>query len=143
MPMLLEHIDAIARKKQRAVLYLTFHPKKSKKGSSMSVFSSFNWKNDQRRNQVCEWLTAHHIAWQPCGHIASENSMLPYIGQIYLDVPFDENDPQYVLVRDYLEFPDGRLRFKTVGFWYLTLEKAMENAHHDEPGFWEKWAENF
>ena len=29
MPMLIEHIDAIARKKQRDVLYLTFHSKKS------------------------------------------------------------------------------------------------------------------
>ena len=29
MPMLIEHIDAIARKKQRDVLYVTFHPPKS------------------------------------------------------------------------------------------------------------------
>ena len=28
MPMLIEHIDAIVRKKQRDVLYVTFHPKK-------------------------------------------------------------------------------------------------------------------
>lgn len=26
MPMLIEHIDAIARKKQRAVLFIAFHP---------------------------------------------------------------------------------------------------------------------
>ena len=25
----------------------------------------------------------------------------------------------------------------------LTLETAMQNAHHDEPGFWGKWAEDF
>jgi hypothetical protein len=69
--------------------------------------------------------------------------MCGYHGQIYLDVPFDDNDPLYVLVRDYLENPNGTRRFETVGFWYLPLEKAMENAHHDEPGFWEKWAEDF
>ncbi len=29
MPMLIEHIDAIARKKQRTVLYVTFEPYQS------------------------------------------------------------------------------------------------------------------
>lgn len=62
---------------------------------------------------------------------------------IYIDVPFDENDPQYQQVQAYMEHADGSMRFPTVKFWYLPLEKAMENAHHDEPGFWEKWAENF
>jgi len=127
MPMLVEHIDAIARKKQRDVLYLTFHHR----------------KQDPMRDTVCKWLTEHHIEWQPCGHFADESSMCSYRGQIYLDVPYDDNNSSYVLVRDYLENPDGTMRFETVGFWYLTLEKAMENAHHDEPGFWEKWADGF
>ena len=60
-----------------------------------------------------------------------------------MDVPFDDNDPVYVLVRDYLENPDGSMRFETVVLCYLPLAIAMENAHHDEPGFWEKWAEDF
>lgn len=47
------------------------------------------------------------------------------------------------LVRDYLEYSNGTMRFETVGFWYLPLEKAMENAHYDELGFWERWAESF
>ena len=69
--------------------------------------------------------------------------MLPYLGNIYIDVAFDENDPQYQLVRKYLENPDGTPRNKRVRFYYLPLEHAMKNAHHDEPGFWEKWAETF
>jgi hypothetical protein len=44
---------------------------------------------------------------------------------------------------DYLEYPDGTMRFKNVCFYALSLEIAMQNAHHDAPGFWEKWAENF
>ena len=30
-----------------------------------------------------------------------------------------------------------------VTFFYCPLDKAMENAAHDEPGFWQRWAENF
>ncbi|WP_262966122.1 hypothetical protein [Methylobacter psychrophilus] len=142
MPMLIDHIDAIARKKQRDVLYVTFNPKHSDDDDSCDNLF-WHWEGDPMRKTTCNWLTEHHINWQMCGHIANENSMGGYYGQIYLDVPFDENDPQYQQVRDYLENPDGTLRFETVGFWYLTLEYAMKNAHHDEPGFWEKWAEDF
>ncbi len=142
MPMLIEHIDAIARKKQRAVLYVTFEPHQSDARASWKRFS-YNWEKDPMRETVCQWLTEHHIPWQPCGAVADENMMCSYRGQIYLDVPYDDNDPLYVLVRDYLENPDGSRRFESVYFWYLPLDKAMENAHHDEPGFWEKWAENF
>jgi hypothetical protein len=28
-------------------------------------------------------------------------------------------------------------------FWALSLNVATTNAHQDEPGFWERWAENF
>jgi len=142
MPMLIEHIDAIARKKQRDVLYLTFHPKGST-GIDWWDNDSYNWQQDPMRETVCNWLTEHHIAWQPCGYFADENSICGSDGQIYLDVPYDDNDLLYVLARDYLENPDGTTRFDTVSFWYLPLQTAMENAHHDEPGFWEKWAENF
>ena len=35
------------------------------------------------------------------------------------------------------------MRNEQVQFFYLPLEHAMRNAHHDEPGFWDKWADNF
>lgn len=155
MPMLIEHIDAIARQKQRDVLYLTFQPPGCDPQSLHSLDfyeeeddldaegASYNWREDPKREEICQWLTAHQINWQECGDIANENVMCSYEGQIYLDVPFDENDPQYCLLRDYLEHPDGTMRFATMTFYYLPLASALKNAHHDEPGFWEKWAENF
>jgi hypothetical protein len=33
--------------------------------------------------------------------------MMPYQGQIYIDVPFDENDSQYQKLVGYLENPDA------------------------------------
>ena len=142
MPILIEHIDAIARKKQRDVLYVTFSPKIITDIDWWDC-DSFNWQQDPMRGTVCKWLTEHGIHWQHCSDFADVNSMRSYEGQIYLDIPYDDSDPLYALVRDYLENPDGSMRFETIGFWYLPLAKAMENAHHDEPGFWERWAEDF
>jgi hypothetical protein len=112
--MLIDHIDAIARKKQRNVLFVTFKPKDYDDDDSWERL--YNWEDDPMRTSVCNWLTDHHINWQMCGYVADERTMGGYYGQIYLDVPFDENDPQYQQVRDYLENPDGSFRFETVGF---------------------------
>lgn len=147
MPQLIDHIDAIARKQRRDVLYLTFHEQarcaSESEDDDIPWFSEYDWREDNLRTTVCEWLTEHNITWQKCGHVASENMMLSYQGQIYLDAPYDENDPTYQIVRDYLENADGSMKFPTVKFWYLPLGVAMQNAHHDEPGFWEQWAEKF
>ena len=142
MPMLIEHIDAIARKKQRDVLFLEFHPE-----DYFSIFSKkkvkYNYQVDKVRKKVIKNLDTLGVPWQPCGHIASTSMMCSYAGQIYLDVPYDESLPLYCALQDYLETPDGAVRLPTVRFFCLPLEMAMTNAHHDEPGFWEKWAEDF
>ena len=143
MPMIIEHIDAIARKKQRTVLSIVFHPETHCFDDNSDSWWDYNYEKDSRRKTVLKWLDKHGIHWQMCGHVANENALLPYLGNIYIDVPFDESDPQYQLVRDYLENPDGTPRDERIRFYYLPLKLAMKNAHHDEPGFWDKWAETF
>ena len=139
---LLRHIDAIAREKQRDVLSISFHP------LNWGDFEDSSWKGydhrqDLRRTEVLAWLDEHDISWEECGPVASETCIRCYLGEIYLDILFDEADPRYQLVRDYLENPEGTMRNEQVRFFYLPLEHAMRNAHHDEPGFWEKWADTF
>lgn len=141
MPMLIEHIDAIARQKGRDVLFLDFPVE-----TGDDPFEAFevDWENIPIRQQVIAWLDQNQIGWSHCGHFADENMMGGgYFGRIYIDVPFDTNDPIYQKLSDYLETPEGKMKLAGVKFCYLPLEKAMENAHHDEPGFWEHWAENF
>ena len=140
MPMLIEHIDAIARKKGRDVLFLDFPM-----GESDDPLESFNvdWDCLPIRKEIVEWLGAHEIEWSSCGHFANENMMCGYQGRIYIDVPFDTTDPVYQKLSDYLETPEGGMKLEGVKFCYLPLEMAMKNAHNDEHGFWEKWAENF
>ena len=142
MPMLIEHIDAIARKKGRDVLYLNFF--QDKDGDEDDFFPrELDWENLPVRKQIIAWLEENGIAWRFCAHFANENMMMGYRGDLYLDVPFVIENPIYQKLQNYLETPDGVIRFPGVRFLYLPLEMAMKNAHHDEPGFWERWAENF
>ena len=134
MTQIIQHIDAIARQKKRAVLFLIFHSNDNKR---------LNWKNLPIRQSIINWLEVNKIDWEPCGNYANQNRMEPYRGQIYLDIPFNIEDQKYQQLRDYLELPNGEMRFKDVRFCYDTLERALKNSHHDEPDFWEKWADNF
>lgn len=138
MPMLIEHIDAIARSKGRDVLFLDFP-----QDDAEDIFD-VDWDKLPIRREVIQWLDQNQINWSICGFIADENSMIGgYFGRIYIDVPFDTTDPTYQKLSDYLETPEGEMKLKGVEFRYLPLEMAMRNAHHDEPGFWERWAEQF
>jgi len=139
MPMLIEHIDAIARKKGRDVLFLNF----TQGHSDDDPFPNVDWDVLPVRQQVIAWLVQNQIEWNMCGHIASENVMCGYRGQIYIDVPFDTVNPVFQKLSGYLETPDGEMKISGVVFCYLPLEMAMQNAHYDEPGFWDRWAENF
>lgn len=145
MPMLIKHIDAIARQKQRDVLYVAFHPPESGTHDAEKVVGSddFGWKTLPIRQQIIDWLDAQGIGWKPCGHFANERLMLGYRGQIYIDLPFDETLPAFLTVQTFLELPDGSMRFPEATFFCCPLDKAMENVAHDAPGFWEHWAENF
>lgn len=135
MPGLLEHIDAIARKLQRDVLYLAFI-------RADPPFSG-DYEELDSRKCILQWFDDESIPWRECGPVANENVMRSYAGEVYIDVPYDEADPTYQKVQAFLEFPDGTIRFEDVRFWIVSLEHAMKNARHDEPGFWEQWAENF
>jgi len=61
--------------------------------------------------------------------------MCGYMGDIYLDIPYDKDLPLYQELEAYLQYSDDRMRFDNVMFRYIPLELAMENAEQDEPGF--------
>ncbi|WP_249172160.1 hypothetical protein [Burkholderia vietnamiensis] len=135
MPQLIEHIDAIARKLQRDVLYLEFMQAQRPRRADYRGLDS--------RSGIVQWLDSEGIRWRECGQVASETVVRSYAGEIFIDVPFDETDSQYRKVQAFLEHPDGAMRFDDVRFYVVTLQVAMKNTHHDEPGFWDRWADNF
>ena len=143
MPQLIEHIDAIARKLKRDVCFLRFSDPVGLNLDDEESQSCWHWEASAIRQTVIEWLQDNQIGWRRCADIADTNYMQSYAGQIYIDVVFDEADPVYQKTAAYLENEDGSPRHPSVAFFVLGLGVAMKNAHHDEPGFWERWAEDF
>ncbi len=141
MPMNIEHIDAIARKLQRDVLYIAFNPQPTSEDEDEAMF--FEWNRLPIRQQVIDWLDSRGISWRFCGYYADVNSWMRYQGQTYVDVPFDQKNPVFQELSAILENPDGSMRYPDCSFYYCPLDHAMKNSAHDEPGFWERWAETF
>ncbi len=65
MPTLIDHIDAIARRRQCDVLYLEFHPQDHEQ------YRSYHHEADPQRGTILAWLAANGIDWLPCGPNAS------------------------------------------------------------------------
>lgn len=137
MPQMIEHIDAIARREQRTVLFLEFHPQ------DRMARRNYRYQQDPVRSGVLDWLDAQHVAWEPCGPFVTTAMALAYLGQVYLAVPFVKTLPEYLNLQYYFEFPNGNMRIPGVRFYALSLEQALINVAHDAPGYWQEWAEQF
>lgn len=134
MPSIIKPIDKVVRELKRTVLYVTFN---------LPHRTSDNPEKWVERQQLIQWLDEHDITYHECGNVADTSVMESYQGQLYFDTPYDANDPEYIQLCDYLEDMEGNLKIPGIYFWYMPVIAAMQNAHHHEPGFWDKWAENF
>lgn len=115
MPQLLQHIDAIAREKNRDVLFVHFEN-----------FEQDDQGDDPIRSIVLAWLEDHDIAYQPCMGLEQEGFVDTYSGDIYIDLPFDETDPTYQKLSEYLEDDEGNMMLDGVLFYVLSLETALD-----------------
>lgn len=133
MPQLIKHIDQIAREKNRDVLTVEFHDRAS--GFKL------DYRQNESRKTILDWFIANDIPHCECGPYASETRMESYRGQIYIDIPYDKSDLLYQKLESFLENPDGSMKFKEAWFRGYYLEDCQQNAHHDEPGFWDSVVE--
>lgn len=115
MPQLLQHIDAIAREKNRDVLFVHFEN-----------FEQDDQGDDPIRSIVLAWLEDHDIAYQPCMGLEQEGFIDTYSGDIYIDLPLDETDPTYQKLSEYLEDDEGNMMLDGVLFYVLSLETALD-----------------
>ena len=140
MPMLIDYIDKIARDKKRGVLSIEFCKKPVFNRADIDEYCDnlfIDYQNLEIRKTLLQWFEDNHITIYPCGPFAKAGRMESYRGQLYIDIPFDQSNPDYQKVERLLENEDGSMKFPQVLFLYLPLEIAMKNAHHDEPGYWE------
>lgn len=135
MPNLIPHIDKIGREKQRDVLTLEFHDNRT------ALYQPY--QINESRQIIIAWLNENDISYCMCGPYASETKIEAYRGQIYIDVPYDEANPLYVKLANFLEGSDTSCRFAGIFFRCYSLGYCMKNAHHDLPSSWENFAESF
>lgn len=140
--MRIDHIDAIARKMGRDVLYVEFSGPAGKRSGQVQR-KAFAWKESQERKELIAWLDQQGIGCVPCSGIADLNSMQAYGGGLYIDLPIDERSLKFKAVLDHIEFPDGTQRTPALKAYTCSLDDAQANSAHDAPGFWEQWASTF
>ena len=139
---MIKHIDKIAREKNRDVLFIRFFPTSDDKHHNLNIVQdednnfTISFGGNKYINEILNWLTNEEIPWQFCFSSRCEGVLVEsYNGYVYIDVPYDRNNPIFIKINNYLENPDGSVRWKNVGYYYLELSVAMENAHHDAPDF--------
>lgn len=116
MPKLLKHIDAIAREKNRDVLFLHFEN-----------YQEYEEGDDPIRAIVLDWLEDHDIAYEPCMGLLHEEYVIDtYAGDIYIDLAMDEDNELYRELSEYLEDDEGNMMLDGVLFFVLSLELALE-----------------
>ncbi|ENU89623.1 hypothetical protein F884_01765 [Acinetobacter sp. CIP 102143] len=129
MPRILKNIDQIALEKQRDVLYLLFHKNYNDIFHNEDLSLKFHYETCIVRQQLIEWLEKHEIDFSECFGWSSRSGIMsmPYLGEIYLDVPFDEANPKYQLLYNHLENSDGSMKIEGVTWYYCPLSEALEN----------------
>ena len=116
MPQLVDYIDKICRDKKRDVLFLRFG---DPLGGQFATAT---------RKKIVAWLNENSIPYQDCVGYFSNSGYMSADESIYLDIPYDLDNPLYQKVADYLEDADGVIKHKDVEFLRLTYERACKIA---------------
>lgn len=113
MPQVIQHIDAIAREKERDVLFIHFE--EFEHGATNS-----------KRQELMTWLEQNEIPYQECMGLEEESVIESYMGDLYIDVPFDIANPLFNKLSEHLEDEEGEMKIDGVLFFTLSYELALE-----------------
>lgn len=132
MPITIPYIDDFAEREQRDVIFVEFFKDWLECVREHKEPLKDYWKDHKTRNTIIQWLNDNNIGYEltygrydPCV-ITS-----PYLGGLYIDVPYDENNPNYKKVQEFLEYPDGTPKFENVYFYYMPFEMATMEKDRD------------
>jgi hypothetical protein len=119
MPKLLHHIDEIACERQHDVIFVEFH--------NFETCYQLDYRANPSRAAIVDWLTDNNILHWECSSVPSGFGCPRYRGEIYIDVPYDRDDPLYLKLESFLENPDETMRFEGAWFRGFTLDSCMLN----------------
>ncbi|PXX42751.1 hypothetical protein [Aquitalea magnusonii] len=116
MPLVIEHIDEIARRLNRDVLLIGPDRTHGAKPDS-------SWKSSAERKSLLAWLEEHHIDWEPCGWLSTPGVTYGYEGDIYLDLPYAPDDVRYQQLQDFVqEQDDGSTKWPGVRIYLVAVD---------------------
>ena len=127
MIMLIENIDAVARKINRDVMYIAFAESKWDE----RVFA-------KTREFILAELTKAKINHWYCFPFIKNSVRLGGIpSALYIDLPYEPDSKNVRFLDSLLENKDGTPSYDGVLFALLKLENAQINANQDSSNFWE------
>jgi hypothetical protein len=129
MPLILETIDAIARRLNRDVIFLDIRYRRDRPSRDRAEVAA-----------ATAWLDVERIGWAPC--FGFKPGMVILEGgprAIHIIARFEPNSPLLHKLEDQFETPDGLPRHPDLILSLLRQETAMVNADQDEPGFWDNF----
>lgn len=126
MPQIIRTIDEIAREKQRDVIFIQFH--------NFSSGFVADYRTNPSRKAIVSWLDENRIAYIPCGGFDSGCIVEGYDGELYIDVPIDENDDDFFKLCTWFFPADGKRRYENAWLFYLPLAVALLNSHEADHG---------
>lgn len=129
MPLILETIDAIARRLKRDVIFLDIRYRRDRPSRDRAEVAV-----------ATAWLDLEGIGWAPCfgfkpGLVILEGGPRA----IHILAPFEPGSPLLRKLEDQFETSDGLPRHPDLILSLLRLKTAMINAEQDEPGFWDNF----
>lgn len=123
MPAIISYIYDIVIENNRGALFISFH-----KDLKATELIRFRYQDHTPRTEFIDWLEHQKINYSPAAL-----DYYNYLGELYVDVPYDPNDPSYKVLSEHLETEDGHSKIEGVYFYYLPLENALEikKQHHE------------
>lgn len=129
MPIILETIDAIARRLKRDVIFLAIVKRRGRPS-----------RDRPEVTEATAWLDVEGIGWSPCfGFLPGIVILEGGPRAIHIEVPFELGSALLHKLEDRFETPDCLPRHPDLILSLLRLETATVNANQDEPGFWDNF----
>lgn len=111
MPQLICNLHDIAIERHSEVLAVTFNNTHALK---------YKYKLDPKRNELIDWLNKSGISFEP---VVMQYSF-SYLGDLFVDIPYDPKDPLYMELQNRIEDQDGNPLDDDIILWLMTLERA-------------------
>ena len=122
MVALLYHIDEIARRIKRDVLWVAFEY--SERGSLEKMPRRLR----QHRSKIITWLSKRNIRYQECYGVFDGALEEPYRGDVFVDLPLDNSNADFVALEEMLETAGGSSKIEGIVLYALPLKVARKNG---------------